>query len=74
MYTHLKYYPVFFKITSINNNVMTKSRYNGLKMTNLAESRPDIGSTYMCNGSNSKLITVVCDDAQTRDYVSVLVV
>lgn len=26
-------------------NVMTKSRYNGLKMTNLAESRPDIGST-----------------------------
>lgn len=26
------------------------------------------------NGSNSKLITVVCDDAQTRDYVSVLVV
>lgn len=26
-------------------NVMTKSRYNGLKMTNLAESRPEIGST-----------------------------
>lgn len=26
-------------------NVMTKSRYIGLKMTNLAESRPDIGST-----------------------------
>lgn len=25
--------------------VMTKSRYNGLKMTNLAESRPEIGST-----------------------------
>lgn len=45
MYNHLKYYPVFFKITSINNNVMTKSRYNGLKMTNLAESRPEIGST-----------------------------
>lgn len=38
MYNHLKYYPVFFK-------VMTKSRYNGLKMTNLAESRPEIGST-----------------------------
>lgn len=26
-------------------NVMIKSRYNGLKMTNLAESRPEIGST-----------------------------
>lgn len=26
-------------------NVMTKSRYIGLKMTNLAESRPEIGST-----------------------------
>lgn len=26
-------------------NVLTKSRYNGLKMTNLAESRPETGST-----------------------------
>lgn len=26
-------------------NVMTKSRYNGLKMTNLTESRPEIGGT-----------------------------
>lgn len=25
-------------------NVMTKSRYNGLKMTNLAGSKPEIGS------------------------------